>query len=191
MKQSLKGQRFVRLVVLERVPSSGKNYKWLCICDCGKQISVYAFNLTSCTTKSCGCLRRENMTKHGMIKSREYKTWESMKTRCLNKNSKDYKNYGGRGIIICDRWIHSFANFFADMGDKPEGLTLERINNNLGYSPENCKWATMKEQQKNKRNTRYVSMFGHKMPQKTFWELLGSKLRYSNFFRNAKRWRKE
>jgi hypothetical protein len=109
---------------------------------------------------------RENMrlgnkalTKHGMWKTREYKVWSSMKERCQRANHKAYNHYGGRGITVCERW-QTFENFYADMGPRPDGMTLERINNDKGYSPENCKWATWIEQRGNTRSTNFIEHNG-------------------------------
>lgn len=141
------------------------NACWLCLCDCGRLRVVALSSLLNGSSKSCGCLQKELLSrrrfKHGhSIKpgvrnaSREYETWLSMKARCYDRKTKSYKNYGGRGIRVCGRWLSSFENFLADMGTKPNGLTLERIDNDGNYEPSNCKWATRLEQNRNKRNSR-------------------------------------
>ena len=151
----LVGQRFGQLLVIER--RSNNSYgqtRWLCQCDCGNKTIVYASNMRSGHTQSCGCLQKklakESHTKHKMCGTPTYNTWGRMIQRCNDKKDVDYKDYGGRGITVCSRWLE-FENFFEDMGTRPDGLSIERVNNNKGYSPDNCKWATSTEQNRNKR----------------------------------------
>ncbi len=161
-RENLLGKRYGRLVVVALDDVAARKPSWLCVCDCGNVVSVQAGNLTRNNgTRSCKCLylelvRTRSIT-HGMRRTRIYTTWTNIRQRCLNKKSDDYKNYGGRGIKICERW-NNFINFYEDMGNAPNGLTIERTDNNGNYSPENCKWATRKEQNNNKRNVRRVKL---------------------------------
>lgn len=133
---------------------------WKCACACGNTHVVKNADLRN--TASCGCLRIDlgkAKTRHGMHGSKIYEAWHAMKQRCTNPKHKAYKNYGGRGITVCEEWIE-FDNFMRDMYPRPEGSSLERINNSKGYSKDNCKWATPKEQANNTRSNRRISIFG-------------------------------
>lgn len=149
------GRRFGRLQV-ERLEglNSSRAYVWSCLCDCGNRVIVAGSKLRFGHTTSCGCSVLERVSNlnrtHGLSKSPTYKSWASMWVRCTNPRNKDWHNYGGRGITVCKRW-RKFENFLADQGLKPEGLTLERVNNEKGYTPKNCKWATRAEQARNQR----------------------------------------
>jgi len=159
---NLIGQRFGRLLCLTTETSNREGRLWICRCDCGTIVEVNRNRLKDNHTQSCGCYRKEycgirskkNNLKHGQAKNhhlpRTYQTWISMRQRCNNVKAGGYKRYGGRGIIICERW-NDFRNFLADMGERPEGMTLDRYPNNDGnYEPSNCRWATPLEQTHNR-----------------------------------------
>lgn len=160
------GKRYGRLVVedVEIAFIYGKYRSMaICICDCGSKHYVGITTLRSGAVKSCGCLHseasRQRMTTHGKTHTREHRIWKNMRNRCNNPNHPRYADWGGRGIKICDRW-NVFQNFIDDMGKCPDGYTIERIDNNKGYEPNNCKWATMFEQTQNSRKSRYITYNG-------------------------------
>lgn len=148
-------ERFERLVVIERAENNKHGHaRWKCQCDCGKITIVSSRNLVTGNTKSCGCLsaetRKKVNTKHGMCRSVEYNTWRGMLERCNNPKNIAYQRYGGRNITVCDRW-YKFENFFEDMGFRPKELTIERRDNEEGYSKTNCYWANKTVQSRNRR----------------------------------------
>lgn len=152
----LTGNRFGSLVAREIVGRDSYGVKWLCDCDCGNTHVATSAYLRRGSVQSCGCTRHEGhaqaLTTHGQTDSPAWQSWRAMKSRCLNFQSKDFKRWGGRGIKICDEWM-DFNNFYSDMGDRPEGTTLDRIDVNGNYEASNCRWATPKQQQNNKRNS--------------------------------------
>ncbi|WP_312999668.1 hypothetical protein [Leclercia sp.] len=160
---NLVGKRSGKLVAIKRQQSDKRgSVKWLCQCDCGNQSLVIASNFKKGQSKSCGCSQYGK--KHGHAIDGEetptYQTWLHMRQRCLNTSNDAYENYGGRGIGICKEW-DSFEKFLTDMGQRPDGMTIDRIDNNKGYYKENCRWADKKTQLTNKRNNHRVEWHGN------------------------------
>jgi hypothetical protein len=162
------GMKFGRLAIVEETPSVKKQRRFTCICDCGRQKNVRLHDLLAAKIRSCGCLHNEgNSTTHGLSRVRGkitklYQVWGKMRERCLNPNNNDFAYYGGRGITVCPEWMNfqDFHAWAAATGYREE-LTIERLDNNKGYSPNNCKWATRKEQSNNKRNNILITFKGH------------------------------
>jgi hypothetical protein len=146
----------------------GSRLRWQCLClRCLKFFEAESCHIKSGKQKSCGCLKHEGT--HLMTGTAEYKTWSGMIQRCHNLNHKNYDCYGGRGITVCDRWLDSFENFLADMGPRPTGMTLDRSDNDKGYSPDNCRWATKEQQANNTRANVFIEWNG-KRQTRSQWE---------------------
>lgn len=165
----LTGKRFGRLVAVELSKRTSDGYYWRCQCDCGNEIEVYASSLHKGLTKSCGCLikdvlseRNKKNAKHGMSRSRLYRTYYGMKHRCYDPKDSHYKNYGAKGITICNEWLESFKAFqdWALANGYTDELTIDRIDNSKGYSPSNCRWATKAQQVRNSSATKYYTYKG-------------------------------
>lgn len=183
----LTGERFERLLVISRARNSSTHQaQFLCRCDCGNEKVIRANALRMALTKSCGCLQIENgvmqgglsRPKHGHCSngvSPTYISWRSMWNRCTNVAHDGYARYGGRGIAVCERWL-KFENFLADMGERPDGMTIERKDANGNYCPENCHWATSKAQNRNKRNNKLHFYKGESKTVNEWAEVLGIRL---------------
>ncbi len=183
LKKDLTGKRFARLTVLSLHGSVQRDEThsdrfWLCRCDCGNEVRVPTDNLTTGNTRSCGCLQIDGLVErrrtHGASRTPEYRAWCQLKRRCLVSDSEDYQLYGGRGIKVCDRWLHSFENFLADIGPRPRpGYSVERENTNGDYEPENCRWATQREQCQNQRRNHVLEVDGERLPIAAWAERFG------------------
>lgn len=183
----LTGQKFHLLTVIsEANRKSPRVRRWACLCECGQIKIVNQPDLKSGNSRSCGCLQQEHRkkvsrfarkTQGGLSSHSLFTTWRNMMNRCYKSHDKNFKNYGARGITVCDRW-HQFENFIADMGEKPfPKATIERKDNNGNYCPENCVWATRTIQTRNKRNTRKVQYQGEERSLAELAELAGVPLR--------------
>lgn len=175
----LSGKRFGKLTVIKYSHTYNSKAYWLCLCDCGKQTTLNTSALKSGNTKSCGCLHAEIMTRikttHGLSKTAVYKKYLHMIERCYNTTDKNYHNYGGRGIVVCARWLGQggFSRFIEDMKIPESGLELDRINVNGNYEPENCRWVNHKEQCYNKRSNIHVTVFDITSVLKNICSILG------------------
>lgn len=187
IKEDYTGKRFHYLTVIRFIPPeerSGYSHskdvrRWLCQCDCGKYIRVRSDQLKNDRIKSCGCMTAkingDAHRTHGQKGTRIYKIWANMKDRCYNRKSKDYPRYGGRGIFVCQEWLESFQSFYEWSMENgyEDKLSIDRINNEGGYSPSNCRWTTGKKQCRNRRNTIYIKYKGEEKPLQEWCDLLG------------------
>ena len=173
----ISGATFGRLTAVERCANMGRFVAWRCACKCGATVNVRSGSLQSGNTTSCGCTHREQVkrqfTKHGASRTPEHCVWVLMRDRCNNRNNSKFAYYGGRGIVVCPRW-NDFATFLADMGSRPTPMhTLDRIDPNGNYSPENCRWATRKEQARNRGITKRYERNGETKSLGEWAELVG------------------
>lgn len=159
------GSVFGRLIVLRFAPSQGGKARWLCRCSCGNDKTVTGDSLRQGKVQSCGCYQQEcrsaTRKTHGMSRTPTYRSWQEMRVRCSDPTVISFSNYGGRGISVCARW-HSFENFLTDMGVRPSESSLERNDNTKNYDPNNCRWATRTEQNRNKRSNRVLLYKGER-----------------------------
>jgi len=168
MKTDIIGKRFWNLTVISFSHVVKTHSHFLCLCDCGIQKTIARNHLIDGNIKSCGCMRIERLSKARTIHghaipgkiSREFISWSSMRRRCYSETDPGYRNYGARGITVCEQWRNDFSQFYKDMGPRPKGHSLDRIDNNKGYSPENCRWATGKVQGNNTRTNRPLTYNG-------------------------------
>lgn len=187
------GKTIGRLTCLYRNGNIGNNAAWVCRCECGNEKLVSAKRLSTETTRSCGCLAKESARnlltkmnhKHGMAHEKVYKIWSSMLQRCNNENDKYFYNYGGRGIKVCERWSN-FENFFKDMGSPKKRMTLDRINNDENYSPENCQWVDRFVQMRNTRRTVIIEFDGKKQCLKDWAKDIG--INPMTLYRRIQKW---
>ena len=191
------GKRFGRLVAIKIVGKSDNGARiWLCKCDCGKEHYVESCRLNKNGTKSCGCLSKEKLIDrsrtHGMTKTRIFSIWDGMKKRCLLPTNGGYKNYGARGIKVCERWLE-FQNFYDDMYESylkhveefgEKNTSLDRIDVNGNYEPSNCRWATLEEQNNHRTNNRFIIYNGSKMTVTQVGRIVGKD--FSGVMRNVR-----
>lgn len=175
--KDITGQKFGRLIAIKYLHNSNTGKAvWLCKCECGNVIEAISGNLCSGKTNSCGCYKKDmHPIEHGMSNTRLHKIWQNMKTRCYNDNYVQYKDYGGRGIKVCTDWKDSFKEFYnwaIDNGYN-DTLTIDRIDNNGNYEPSNCRWTTRRQQNRNQRTTRLITINGVTHCLKEWCKILG------------------
>lgn len=172
---NLIGNKYGDLTVIQKSDKKNKNREtsWICICNCGNITTVIGSNLKNGTTKSCGCLHK----KHGMARTRIYKIWINMKSRCYNTNTKSYKDYGKRGIRICEEWKNNFINFYewAVKNGYKEDLSIDRIDVDKNYCPDNCRWVDKKVQANNMTRNHYIELNGKRYTLQQWSEITGIK----------------
>lgn len=187
-------KKYGRLTGIERVGvAPNRQSLWRFKCDCGVVTILQGSSVRHGNTASCGCLQkelaRENIrqraTTHGMTSSPEFVSWTAAKSRCYYRKNKEYARYGGSGITMCDKWRLSFSEFYKDMGQRPSGTSLDRVDPSGNYEPGNCRWATHTEQSRNRRNSIYVDHLGRRIPLTEFAEITGVK--YATAFRRYKK----
>ena len=184
----LTGMRFGMLTVLrfshKRMTDNGSANIWVCRCDCGNEKTSAIGTLRSGRTLSCGCHLRlktiERNTTHGLSNMPEYTTWKAMKARCSNPNADDYANYGGRGISVCQKWENNFPAFLEDMGRRPDGMSIDRIDTNGNYEPGNCRWLPVEKQSENRRVVRRFDVDGQLLTIKDIAVKFGVKRSFVN-----------
>lgn len=159
-RKDISGQRFGRFTVIQCAGPRRSKLLWECLCDCGVTKLVIGSNLTRGRSVSCGCYLIESVTKHGKARSSEYHTWAAAKDRCFNPDSRSYANYGLRGISMCSEWRESFEAFYSYIGPRPDGASLDRIDNDGDYEPGNVRWATDRTQVRNRRITVHATHEG-------------------------------
>jgi hypothetical protein len=184
IRKTVTGLVFGRLTILDEGGDCPRYVN--CMCSCGSKKLIRLNHITHGKISSCGCIRaelsaeraahmRESLDFHGLSGSKAYGVWCAMKQRCLNKNNRAFKDYGGRGITICKEWLNSFESFFSDMGEPTNNLTLDRIDNSKGYSKNNCEWRTRKQQQRNRRTNRLLKYKGETKTVVEWAEAIGMK----------------
>lgn len=176
-KTEMIGLKFGRLLVTDFAEKQNtKKLSWKCLCDCGKENIVIGSELRRGKVQSCGCLAkeksRERMTTHGKSTSKAYSSWNAMMKRCYQKTHNGFDDYGGRGVTVCESW-HTFENFYADMGDPEDGMTIDRLDNAGNYSLDNCRWATKTEQNENRKVTKWLELNGVRQTQAKWAAQLG------------------
>lgn len=182
------GATFGMLTVLGRAGKKGGKYLWLCRCECGKELEAEGDSIRNGGRYACpDCTKpiryakvAKAQTRHGRVGTSMFTTWSAMRQRCYNPNNSRYADWGWRGIIVCDRWNNSFEAFLEDMGERPHGCELDRIDNDGPYSPENCQWSTRKKQGRNKRNNKLITFQGETLPLSDWCERLGLKYGVTN-----------
>ncbi len=180
-EKNLIGKRFGRLLVNNKTRLKDGRRGWVCKCDCGKTAIIRTNHLLNGNTRSCGCFKKETNKTHGKRNTITYNTWANLKQRCYNQNASGFKNYGGRGIKVCDRWL-DFKKFLEDMGERPsKNYSIDRIDNNGDYCKENCRWATRIQQNRNSRHCNKLSFNGKTLTLSGWSEITGINLATLNY----------